>query len=72
MRVDLEFKQAFVAHLSRALIKRRISQSDLARKMKTSRAVVHRMLKPDDTSLTMSTMSRAAEAVGCRISFRFV
>jgi len=39
-------------------------QAELARRMKTSRAVIHRLLDADDPSVTLSTISRAAAALG--------
>jgi hypothetical protein len=33
-------------------------------RMKTSRAVIHRLLDADDPSVTLSTISRAAAALG--------
>ncbi len=60
--ISLDVKMQFVEQLSKALRKRKISQSELARRMSTSRAVVYRMLQPDDISLTLKTMAVAASA----------
>ncbi len=49
----------------------RLSQAELARRMKTSRAVVHRLLDPDDTSVTLATLTRAAIALGRTMRFTF-
>ena len=38
--------------------------------MKTSRAVVHRLLQGDDPSVTLATISRAAKALGRTFSVR--
>jgi hypothetical protein len=38
--------------------------------MKTSRAVVHRLLNQDDPSVTLATISRAAAALGRAVKLR--
>ena len=60
----LAIKRELASELSRALKKQQVSQSELARRMRTSRAVVHRLLKSDDPSVTLATISRAAVALG--------
>lgn len=68
-------KAQLVAALARKMkkpgTKGAVSQSELARRMKTSRAVVHRLLKTDDTSLTLSTLAGAATALKAKVSVRF-
>ena len=44
-----------------------ISQSELARRMKTSRSSVERLLDPGNPSVTLVTLERAARAVGRRL-----
>ena len=44
-----------------------ISQAELARRMKTSRSAVERLLDPANPSVTLSTLERAATAVGKRL-----
>ena len=66
----LAIKRALAFELERALKKQNMSQSELARRMRTSRAVVHRLLKRDDPSVTLSTISRAAVALGRNVKVR--
>jgi len=63
--IALAVKRDLVTNLQRVLKRDNISQSELARRMRTSRAVVHRLLKRDDPSVTLATISRAAMALGC-------
>jgi len=49
-----------------------ISQSELARRMKTSRSAVERLLDPANPSVTLSTLERAASAVGKRLKVQLV
>ena len=60
----LAIKRELASELHRAMKKQKMSQSELARRMRTSRAVVHRLLKSDDPSVTLATISRAAVALG--------
>ncbi|HEY8509841.1 MAG TPA: helix-turn-helix transcriptional regulator [Steroidobacteraceae bacterium] len=66
----LAIKRELASELHRAMKKQKMSQSELARRMKTSRAVVHRLLKRDDPSVTLSTISRAAVALGRSVKVR--
>jgi len=47
-----------------------ISQSELARRMNTSRSSVERLLDPANTSVTLVTLERAASAVGKRLKIQ--
>lgn len=67
--VQLDIKSQVASKLKRALKQQSISQSELARRMKTSRAVVHRMLNPKDISITLRSLSNALEALGLRATF---
>jgi antitoxin HicB len=41
-----------------------LSKTELARRMKTSRAQLDRLLDPENESVTLGTLTRAAQAVG--------
>lgn len=57
-------KRVLAWQIAQAMKDAKMSQAELARKMKTSRAVIHRLLDADDSSVTLSTISRAAAALG--------
>ena len=65
--IALGIKRHLANDLATAMRKEGISQSELARRMRTSRAVVHRLLKADDPSVTLATLSRAAVALGRKV-----
>jgi antitoxin HicB len=44
-----------------------INKSELAERMHTSRAQLNRVLDGADTGLTLETLSRAAQALVCRL-----
>jgi DNA-binding Xre family transcriptional regulator len=69
-REDVELftqKKLLAAKIERAMAKRHISQAELARTMRTSRTVIHRLLDPRDTSVTLATLSKASKALGVKL-----
>ncbi len=44
-----------------------LSRTEMARRMKTSRASLERLLDPDNASVTLLTLERAARALGMRV-----
>jgi DNA-binding Xre family transcriptional regulator len=57
-----------VAHQIALEMKRHhITKTELARRMKTSRVAVDRLLDPANRSVTLSTLERAASAVGKKL-----
>ena len=49
-----------------------LSKTELARRMKTSRAQLDRVLDPDNESVTLGTLTRAARAVGLNLRMELV
>ncbi|MDQ7047794.1 MAG: XRE family transcriptional regulator [Sulfurovum sp.] len=49
-----------------------ITQTKMAELMKTSRAVVSRLLNPDNSSLTLHTLESATHALGKRLNISIV
>lgn len=44
-----------------------LSKTEMARRMKTSRAALERLLDPDNRSVTLNTMDKAARSLGKRL-----
>lgn len=57
-------KRVLVWQITQAMTKQKITKSELAKRMKTSRAALDRLLDSDNTSVTLQTMGRAAAARG--------
>jgi predicted nucleotidyltransferase len=57
-------KAAYAAELTAVMERDGVSRAELARRMHTSRSTVGRVLDPADESVTLSTLSRAAAALG--------
>jgi len=49
-----------------------ITKSELARRMKTSRTQLDRLLDPGNESVTLGTLTRAAQAVGRQLKMELV
>jgi DNA-binding Xre family transcriptional regulator len=67
-QVSRSIKAQLAEGIRTHMAKGSVSQSDLARRMKTSRAIVHRLLNPRDTSLTLSTLAKAGAALNLRVN----
>ena len=60
----LTLKKILAEDLRRYMEKKAVTQSALAVRMATSRTVVHRLLDPADTSVTLATIAKASAALG--------
>jgi antitoxin HicB len=63
-------KRVLSWELQRAMESAGVTQAEMARRMKTSRAVVRRLLDDTDPSVTLTTISRAALALGKQIKLK--
>ncbi len=63
-------KRVLAWEIQRAMDSAGVSQAEMARRMKTSRAVVRRLLDETDPSVTLATISRAALALGRQVRFK--
>ena len=64
-------KRVVAWQLAQLMKERRISRVEMAKRMKTSRTQVNRLLDPANESIQLDTIQRAAEAVGKRINITF-
>lgn len=65
-------KRAVALQLSRLLEKHRITKADMASRMGTSRASLDRLLDPSNPSVTLSTLGKAAGALGHKLRIEIV
>lgn len=65
-------KETIVWQVQQAMQKQKISKIEMARRMNTSRAALDRLLDPDNASVTLQTLSRAARAIGRDIRIELV
>lgn len=57
-------KRVLARQILDAMAAARISKSEMARRMKTSRSQLDRLLDPENTKIQLDTLYRAANAVG--------
>lgn len=57
--------------LAKLIEKEQITKAELARRMKTSRSALDRLLDPRNASVTLQTLERAAQALGKRLRVEF-
>lgn len=60
-------KRVIAYQIAQEMERANISRSELARRMRTSRSSVERLLDPENPSVTLVTLERAASAVGKRL-----
>lgn len=60
-------KRVIAYQLAREMERASVSQAELARRMRTSRSAVERLLDPTNPSVTLATLQKAASAVGKRL-----
>lgn len=60
-------KRVIVYQISEEMKQRKLSKTEMAGKMKTSRAALERLLDPANASVTLSTLERAASALGKKL-----
>ena len=65
-------KRALAFQLEESMRKARLTKSEMARRMRTTRAQLDRLLDPDNPSTTLQTLVRAAGAVGKRLNISLV
>jgi len=65
-------KRVIARQLDALMEEQGLTKSELAKRMKTSRAQLDRLLDPDNESVTLGTLTRAARAVGRQLRMELV
>ncbi|MFO7970469.1 MAG: helix-turn-helix transcriptional regulator [Desulfobacterales bacterium] len=65
-------KRVIAFQLADLMQKENISKTAMAKRMKTSRSSVDRLLDPQNKSVTLQTLERAAQVLGKRLEIKFV
>lgn len=66
----IALKRVIAWEIQQAMEKDNVSQAEMARRMHTSRAVIRRLLDRDDPSVTLTTISKAANALGKNVDVK--
>ena len=65
-------KRVLARQLNDLMKRQEISKTELANRMHTSRAQLDRLLDPENESVTLGTLARAAKAVGRNLRMELV
>lgn len=65
-------KQALSLQLDRLLKEKDLTKTQMAARMKTSRAAVDRLLDATNSSVTLNTLGKAARALGRKVKIELV
>jgi antitoxin HicB len=66
------WKRVLAWEVSEAMRKEGISKSEMAKRMKTSRSQLERFLDPDNPSVLLETVQKAAAAIGKRVTIGLI
>ena len=69
---DIAIKRVIAYQLEQEMKAQNITKTKMAEMMNTSRAVVNRLLNPDNSSLTLSTLESATQALGKRLNISII
>jgi len=65
-------KRVIARQITSAMSQKGLTKAEMARQMNTSRASLDRLLDPENGSITLSTLQKAASAVGREIRLELV
>jgi antitoxin HicB len=65
-------KRVIARQLDAQMQRHGLTKSAMARRMRTSRAQLDRLLDPDNEAVTLGTLTRAAHAVGRKLKMELV
>lgn len=65
-------KRVVALKLNDLMKEKRVNKSAMAAQMRTSRAAIHRLLDPENTSVTLATLNRAARSLGRKVKIELV
>ena len=68
----IAIKRVIAYQISQLMDKQSLSKAEMARRMQTSRAAVDRLLDPNNESATLTTLEKAAFALGKRLQVALV
>jgi len=64
---SVAIKRVIAFQIAREMKRRNLTKTEMTQRMKTSRAALERLLDPANRSVTLSTLQRAAVALGKKL-----
>ncbi len=65
-------KRALALKVADLMEKHDLTKTTMAAQMRTSRAAINRVLDPDNTSVTLTTLSKVAKSLGRKLKIELV
>jgi antitoxin HicB len=65
-------KRVLARQIAKEMEEQKLSKSEMAKRMQTSRAALDRLLDPENDAVTLNTLFKAATAVGRQINLELV
>jgi antitoxin HicB len=65
-------KRIIAFQIQKGMKEHHLNKVEMAKKMETSRAALDRLLEPEDDSITLKTLVKAANVFGKRIKFELI
>jgi antitoxin HicB len=65
-------KRVIAFQIEQLMNEQKLTKSAMAEKMNTSRAALDRLLNPDNSSVTLQTLERAASVLGKRVQINLI
>jgi antitoxin HicB len=65
-------KRAVALKVHDLMKQKRVNKTAMAARMRTSRAAIHRLLDPENTSVTLATLNRAARSLGRKVKIELI
>jgi DNA-binding Xre family transcriptional regulator len=69
---DVAIKRVVAFQIQAEMKKRKLTRTELAQAMDTSRSSINRLLDPEDEALTFKTLKKAANVLGKKLLVRLV
>jgi phage-related protein len=68
----IAIKEVVAWQIEQAMLKDNVTKMEMAKRMRTSRAALNRLLDPANDSVTLQTLTRAARAIGRELRIELV
>ena len=68
----IALKRVIAWQVKQAMEEKKLTKTAMAKQMKTSRSSLERLLDPENPSVTLDTIERAAKAIGKRVRLELV
>ena len=69
---SIALKRVIAWQIQQAMVEKNLTKTAMAKEMKTSRSSLERLLDPNNPSVTLDTLERAATVIGKRVHFELM